>query len=403
MTAGTVATVSPLDGIDASLAERLLGLALSRAATTPTSTSSSASGADYVARGRAGPDLGRGITLGLGVRVLGDATGYAYTEDLAWERWRTRRGPPARSRPAAAAPARCGQARGDRRRELLRGADAVARVPAPTSSRCCARRQGRARVRPAHRQGRGVVRRRDQGGAAVHLRRPHGHDIQPLMRFGVRAVAEDKRQAPVGLVGGGGPLRHGVLRRPAQSPEAHGREAARVAIAMLDAREAPAGEMAVVLGPGDSGILLHEAVGHGLEADFNRKETSNYSGQIGKQVASPLCTVVDDGTIAGSRGVDQRRRRGQRRPEQRADRERRARRLHARPAAARSTSASQPTGNGRRESFRYDAAAAHDEHLAARRASTSPRRSSRASSAASTPSGSPAVRSTSRTATSCSR
>jgi TldD protein len=61
--------------------------------------------------------------------------------------------------------------------------------------------------------------------------------------------------------------------------------------------------MPVVLGPGDSGILLHEAVGHGLEADFNRKQTSNYSGQIGKPVASPLCTVVDDGTIAGSRGA----------------------------------------------------------------------------------------------------
>src|SRR5678816_3437069 len=84
---------------------------------------------------------------------------------------------------------------------------------------------------------------------------------------------------------------------------AHGKEAARVAIAMLDAVDAPAGEMAVVLGPGDSGILLHEAVGHGLEADFNRKETSNYTGQLGKPVASALCTVVDDGTIASSRGA----------------------------------------------------------------------------------------------------
>jgi TldD protein len=71
---------------------------------------------------------------------------------------------------------------------------------------------------------------------------------------------------------------------------------------MLTAHEAPAGNMPVVLAPGDSGILLHEAVGHGLEADFNRKGTSNYSGQIGKQVASPLCTVIDDGTIASSRG-----------------------------------------------------------------------------------------------------
>ena len=81
---------------------------------------------------------------------------------------------------------------------------------------------------------------------------------------------------------------------------------------MLDAREAPAGEMEVVLAPGDSGILLHEAVGHGLEADFNRKGTSNYTGQIGKRVASELCTVVDDATLLGSRGSDQRRRRGQR-------------------------------------------------------------------------------------------
>jgi TldD protein len=71
---------------------------------------------------------------------------------------------------------------------------------------------------------------------------------------------------------------------------------------MLDAKDAPAGEMTVVLAAGDSGILLHEAVGHGLEADFNRKQTSNYSGQLGKQVASPLCTVVDDGTISSSRG-----------------------------------------------------------------------------------------------------
>src|SRR5678816_153765 len=83
---------------------------------------------------------------------------------------------------------------------------------------------------------------------------------------------------------------------------AHGKEAARIALAMLDAVDAPAGEMTVVLGPGDSGILLHEAVGHGLEADFNRKETSNYSGQIGKQVASTLCTVIDDATVSSSRG-----------------------------------------------------------------------------------------------------
>src|SRR5258705_3938504 len=87
------------------------------------------------------------------------------------------------------------------------------------------------------------------------------------------------------------------------APEWHGREAARVAIAMLDAVDAPAGQMEVVLAAGDSGILLHEAVGHGLEADFNRKQTSNYSGRVGQRVASELCTVIDDGTLAHTRGA----------------------------------------------------------------------------------------------------
>jgi TldD protein len=89
----------------------------------------------------------------------------------------------------------------------------------------------------------------------------------------------------------------------AHPPETHGKEAARVAIAMIDAVDAPAGSMEVVLGAGDSGILLHEAVGHGLEADFNRKQTSNYSGRIGQRVASDVCTVVDDGTIVSTRGA----------------------------------------------------------------------------------------------------
>jgi len=90
--------------------------------------------------------------------------------------------------------------------------------------------------------------------------------------------------------------------RPGQSPEEHGREAARLAIGMLHAVEAPAGPMEVVLGAGESGILLHEAVGHGLEADFNRKRTSNYTDQVGQPVASALCTVIDDGTIGNARG-----------------------------------------------------------------------------------------------------
>src|SRR5439155_4990880 len=109
-------------------------------------------------------------------------------------------------------------------------------------------------------------------------------DVQPLLRFGASAVAEDHGKRQSGTSSGGGRYGMDYFVQAHHDALSHGREAARVAIAMLDAREAPAGEMPVVLGPGDSGILLHEAVGHGLEADFNRKETSNYSGQVGKPV-----------------------------------------------------------------------------------------------------------------------
>ena len=127
------------------------------------------------------------------------------------------------------------------------------------------------------------------------------HDRQPLIRFGVRAIAEHNGKRQTGSSGGGGRL--GLEYFDAQTPEHHAEQAARHAIAMLDARESPAGELPVVLAPGESGILLHEAVGHGLEADFNRKGTSNYTGQIGQRVASELCTVVDDATLQGSRGA----------------------------------------------------------------------------------------------------
>jgi TldD protein len=87
-----------------------------------------------------------------------------------------------------------------------------------------------------------------------------------------------------------------------KTPEYFAGEAARQAIVQLGAVEAPAGEMTVVLGPGWPGILLHEAVGHGLEADFNRKGVSAFAGRVGQQVASKLCTVIDDGTIGSRRG-----------------------------------------------------------------------------------------------------
>ena len=103
-----------------------------------------------------------------------------------------------------------------------------------------------------------------------------------------------------GTAGGGGRL--GPEFFVSKPPEHFAREAARMAVTLLSAREAPAGEMPVVLGPGWPGILLHEAVGHGLEGDFNRKGTSAFTGRIGQRVAAPGVTVVDDGTISDRRG-----------------------------------------------------------------------------------------------------
>ena len=127
-------------------------------------------------------------------------------------------------------------------------------------------------------------------------------DRQPMARLSVRALAREPGGAPqTGFAGGGGRVELRFFLDE-KTPEYFAREAARQAIVQLDAVEAPAGEMTVVLGPGWPGILLHEAVGHGLEADFNRKGTSAFTGRVGQRVASELCTVVDDGTLASRRG-----------------------------------------------------------------------------------------------------
>ncbi len=126
-------------------------------------------------------------------------------------------------------------------------------------------------------------------------------DVQPLMRLNVLCIAEDGSNRQSGSAGGGGRIEYDFFLDHDQYLE-YAREAARRAILNLDAVEAPAGAMDVVLGPGWPGILLHEAIGHGLEGDFNRKGVSAFSGRIGQRVASELCTVVDDGTIPGRRG-----------------------------------------------------------------------------------------------------
>lgn len=246
----------------------------------------------------------RGIDLGVGVRVLsGEATGYAYSEDLT---------PEAMTQAArtAAAIAQSGTSHapmpivppttrprryevdrptmtvsGEAKRALLERADRAARSYDPCITR----------VEASFAEGLRELLVVTSDGRYLS-------DTLPLFRISVRAVAErgDKRQT--GSSGGGGRTNLAYFLSAGRTPEDHGREAARIAVAMLDAVDAPAGELPVVLAPGDSGILLHEAVGHGLEADFNRKKTSNYSDRVGQSVASPLVTVTDDPTIPHARG-----------------------------------------------------------------------------------------------------
>ncbi|HSL04619.1 MAG TPA: metalloprotease TldD [Nitrospiraceae bacterium] len=126
-------------------------------------------------------------------------------------------------------------------------------------------------------------------------------DVQPLSRLQVTCIAEENGQRQAGSFGGGGRVGFQFYHEGNRYLR-FAREAAREAILNLSAVEAPAGVMPVVLGGGWPGILLHEAIGHGLEADFNRKKTSAFSNLLGKRVASDVCTIVDDGTLPGRRG-----------------------------------------------------------------------------------------------------
>jgi TldD protein len=126
-------------------------------------------------------------------------------------------------------------------------------------------------------------------------------DVRPLVRLNIQVIAEQNGRRESGNAGGGG--RYGFTEL-LENGRAHAfaREAVRVALVNLEAVDAPAGNMTVVLGPGWPGVLLHEAIGHGFEGDFNRKGTSAFAGMLGKKVAAPGVTVVDDGTLAGRRG-----------------------------------------------------------------------------------------------------
>jgi len=241
-----------------------------------------------------------GVSCGLGVRVVaGERTGYAYTDDLSWPAMAraaqtaahiasdSRTLPPQPVTPAPVvrryAEASVGSLGVAERIALVERANRAARAYDPRVEKVIVSlAEETKRVRIANSLGTLV------------------EDVQPLFSIRVSAIAVENGVRREGSAGGGGRLGAGFF--DAKPPEHFAREAARMAVTLLGAVEAPAGPMPVVLAPGWPGILLHEAVGHGLEGDFNRKGTSAFSGRIGERVAAPGVTVIDDGTIPDRRG-----------------------------------------------------------------------------------------------------
>jgi TldD protein len=246
----------------------------------------------------------QGVSLGVGVRVIsGERTGYAYSDDLSPEKIRK-----------AARVAACiasGPSKVDKTglQGEARRRDLYPVLTAPSETSLAERVEFVKRADSAARAADGRVFQ-VQASYADSLRYVLvatsdgvlSTDRQPLARLGVSVLArEGEGVAQRGYAGGGGRVGLDFFETE-KTPEHFAREAVRQAIVQLDAVPAPAGEMTVVLGPGWPGVLLHEAVGHGLEADFNRKKVSAFSDRIGQPVASPLCTVIDDGTIRNRRG-----------------------------------------------------------------------------------------------------
>jgi TldD protein len=240
-------------------------------------------------------------TQGFGLRsVAGEATGYAHASDLSEEaikraaatvravhqgRGGTMAGAPARTNRALYTDANPLQSVAfEDKVKLLAEIDAYARGLDPRVCQVSASLSGE--------------------WQAVHILRAggeHSGDIRPLVRLNVSVVVRDGERMESGSYGVGGRANYSAWIDPTRW-RAQVDEALRQALVNLGSAPAPAGEMPVVLGPGWPGILLHEAIGHGLEGDFNRKKTSAFAGLMGQRIAAKGVTVVDDGTIADRRG-----------------------------------------------------------------------------------------------------
>ena len=244
----------------------------------------------------------QGISVGCGIRVLsGERTGFAYTDDLS----------PDRLLKAARTAALIANGPQTQR---VQGFTETATPSLYPVAGVLADAEIAAKLKlieRANKAARDFDPRITQVRASINdeLRRiliaasdgTFASDTQPLARLNVSVIAKDAINTSRGTSGGGGRVMLDFFAGE-KSPEYFAREAARTAILQLGAVAAPAGEMEVVLGPGWPGVLLHEAVGHGLEADFNRKKTSAFAGLIGQKVASSKVTVVDNGTMPGRRG-----------------------------------------------------------------------------------------------------
>ncbi|HXZ51098.1 MAG TPA: metallopeptidase TldD-related protein, partial [Burkholderiales bacterium] len=244
------------------------------------------------------------IDQGVGVRAIsGDKTAFAYSDEISFDALQDA----ARATRAIAAAGQNRRVPARRRRDGARAVrrydplDPIATLPSEAKvalleklERMCRALDPRVVQVMAHLGGEYevVLIARSDGVLAA--------DVRPLVRLSLQVVAEQNGRRESGSAGGGG--RTGYAHFGDAILEEYASRAVSQALTNLEARPAPAGTMSVVLGPGWPGILLHEAVGHGLEGDFNRKGSSAFAGRIGERVAAPGVTVVDDGTLAGRRG-----------------------------------------------------------------------------------------------------
>lgn len=288
-------------GIDAKMMNDLLAVALSRGGTYADLYFEHRTNSSIMFEEQSVKSAGGGVSQGVGIRVVaGDATGYAYTEDLTLD---------AMGRAAQTA-AKIAAGGGSLLPTDIGRRDAADLYPVRIPAWDAAARDKLAIIRRADEAARGyhpMIKRVvvTFGDEIKHVAVAGSdgtfvEDLQPMLRLVVQCLSEqgNDRQTAVGVRGG----RAGMEYFESHNPEEFAQDVARQAVLLQSAVDAPAGTMPVVLGSGDSGVLLHEAIGHGLEADFNRKRTSNYSDRLGEAVAAANVTVIDDGTVPGSRG-----------------------------------------------------------------------------------------------------